>query len=334
VEARGDVLAETSAIGSNRDRPVTTPWRFTALKIALTALAIAVVLHSVDLASAWQRLSGQRFGLVLLAAAVFVAQIVVGGLRWHVIVKRLALRADLAESVRLYYIGNFFNTWLFGAVGGDVVRAWLSYRVHASVRAAALSVVLDRVAALAGIAILVLVTAPVYTSRIGNSAAVLALAALAAGGLVGIVAVAQLDRLPSGWQRWRPLRLLHVLGEATRTVFLRPAVAVPALLLAVIAQTLMAFAAFLVAMSLDLGLSLVDCLLLMQLVALITALPISLGGWGVRETAMIALFALVGVPANATLVLSVEFGLLAMAAALPGGILWLMLNRLVDHRVR
>jgi len=127
------------------------------------------------------------------------------------------------------------------------------------------------------------------------------------------------------------LRLLHVLGEATRTVFLRPAVAVPALLLAVIAQTLMALAAYLVAVSLDLGLSLVDCLLLMQLVALITALPISLGGWGVRETAMIALFALVGVPANATLVLSVEFGLLAMAAALPGGILWLMLNRPVDR---
>jgi uncharacterized protein (TIRG00374 family) len=302
-------------------------WRFTALKFALTALAIVLVVRNVDLGSVWQRLSDQRYGPVLAAAAVLVLQIVVGGVRWHVILRRLAPQAGLPESVRLYYIGNFFNAWLFGAVGGDVVRAWLCYRVHASVRAAALSVVLDRVAALAGIAILVLVNAPFFMSRHGNDAAVLALAALAAAGLAGIAVVSQFDRLPGRWLRWRPLRLLQGLGEATRAIFLRPAVAVPALVLAIIAQFLMGLAAYLVASSLDTGMSLADCVLLMQLVALVTALPISLGGWGVRETSMIALFAFVGVAASATLVLSIEFGFLAMIAALPGGIMWLAMKR-------
>jgi len=64
----------------------------------------------------------------------------------------------------------------------------------------------------------------------------------------------------------------------------------------------------------------------MQPVALVANLPISVGGWGVRETAMIALFGLIGVPASATLVLSIQLGLLSLIVALPGGLLWLALK--------
>jgi uncharacterized membrane protein YbhN (UPF0104 family) len=66
--------------------------------------------------------------------------------------------------------------------------------------------------------------------------------------------------------------------------------------------------------------------MLMQPVALLTSLPISIGGWGVRETAMIGLLGLVGVPASAALVLSVELGLITMAASLPGLVFWFLIN--------
>jgi uncharacterized membrane protein YbhN (UPF0104 family) len=116
------------------------------------------------------------------------------------------------------------------------------------------------------------------------------------------------------------------LGEATRAIFLRPAAAVPTLLLAVVSQALMALTAYFVARSLSIGLSLLDCLVLMQPVTLLTSLPISIGGWGVRETAMIGLLGLVGVPASAALVLSVELGLLTMVVSLPGLVLWFMVK--------
>ena len=70
-----------------------------------------------------------------------------------------------------------------------------------------------------------------------------------------------------------------------------------------------------------------DCLFLIQPVLLITSLPISIGGWGIREAAMIAIFALVGVPSSAAMVLSVQFGLLAMLVSTPGLVLWFMLKR-------
>jgi uncharacterized membrane protein YbhN (UPF0104 family) len=52
-------------------------------------------------------------------------------------------------------------------------------------------------------------------------------------------------------------------------------------------------------------------------------LPISIAGWGVRETAMVGLFGLIGVPNEGALVLSVLFGLIGIAVAIPGGVVWL-----------
>jgi uncharacterized membrane protein YbhN (UPF0104 family) len=106
---------------------------------------------------------------------------------------------------------------------------------------------------------------------------------------------------------------------------------VPALLLAVLAQVLVVISVYFLAVSLDANVSFANCLFLMQIVTLVTSLPISLGGWGVREATMIAVFGLVGVPASTMLLLSVESGLLAMAIVLPAGILWLMLDGSMRH---
>ena len=78
--------------------------------------------------------------------------------------------------------------------------------------------------------------------------------------------------------------------------------------------------------SLGIKVTLLDCMVLMQPVALLANLPISVGGWGVRETAVVLLFGLIGVPSSAALVLSLQLGLLALLVVFPGGILWLLLR--------
>ncbi|MDE3061078.1 MAG: flippase-like domain-containing protein, partial [Pseudomonadota bacterium] len=58
-------------------------------------------------------------------------------------------------------------------------------------------------------------------------------------------------------------------------------------------------------------------------VILAAMLPISVGGWGVREASMVAMLALAGVPHGIALIVSVQLGLLVALAASPGGLLWL-----------
>jgi hypothetical protein len=56
-------------------------------------------------------------------------------------------------------------------------------------------------------------------------------------------------------------------------------------------------------------------------------LPISFAGWGVRELGMVTAFGFVGVPAGQAGALSIAFGLVVLASALPGGLLWFVGGR-------
>jgi len=64
----------------------------------------------------------------------------------------------------------------------------------------------------------------------------------------------------------------------------------------------------------------------MSLMSFAVALPISAAGWGVREASLITLLGLIGVDRSASLLLSVELGLLTTLLSIPGGVVWLMLR--------
>jgi len=305
--------------------PTRSYWLRLIFKLAVSVLAVTAIVMTVDVSAALRRMSGQDPRLLVAAALVMIVQIGIGGLRWHVILRKLGAPAKVTESLRLFYIGVFFNTWLWGS-GGDVLRVWLSYRSRVAASTAISSVILDRVAAVAGVALLVIVTAPVFAVRTGSNVAAIIPAGLAVAGIFGIAVAAHLHRLPIDWQSSRLLRGFQVLSSATKTIFMHPSAALPALGLAVLTQIFMAVPAYVVASSLGIGLTFLDCLVFMQPIALISAIPISIGGWGVRETAMIGLFSLIGIPASATLSMSVQLGLLSTVVALPGAVFWLLLK--------
>jgi glycosyltransferase 2 family protein len=320
--------ADTSPEKAPRPAPGKRKWSHLSaiLKIGLTLLILGLVVRAVDLTSAWDNIAKQNLPLVVLAGIVMVFQIGLGGTRWFIILRRLDAKPSPWETLKLFYVSVFFNSYVWGGIGGDLVRAWLSYRNNISAKTAITSVVLDRAAALAGVAALVLLTAPFFLYRVGASLPLLVPIFVSMVGLVAIFVAAQFDRLPIRWLRFRALSFLQGLGGSVRQVFLKPTSLLPVIGVAILGQTALGAATYTVATSLNMQVTLLECVVLMQPVALVANLPISVGGWGVRETAMIALFGLIGVPASATLVLSIQLGLLSLIVALPGGLLWLALK--------
>jgi uncharacterized protein (TIRG00374 family) len=294
------------------------------VKIALSAAVIIAVARNVDLAAAWQRFADQSLWFSSAAIAILILQIGIGGLRWHFILRGLGDKSPVSTSLRLYYISVFFNTWLWGAVGGDMLRAWLTRREQLRLRDAVNSVVLDRVAAVAAVGILILVTAPVFIRDTQQYLLAFWLCGIAACLLSGIIVAALVHHLPIDWTRFKLLRAMHLLSTATATIFLHLKTALPVFAAAILGQTVLAFAVYVISQGFNISLPLVDCVILMQPVALAVALPISVGGWGVRETAMIGLFGFVGIPSSAALSLSVQLGLLTIVATLPGAAFWLL----------
>jgi uncharacterized membrane protein YbhN (UPF0104 family) len=65
-----------------------------------------------------------------------------------------------------------------------------------------------------------------------------------------------------------------------------------------------------------------QCMLIVPTVMLISLLPFSIAGWGLRESAMATGFALVNAPVAAAVAASVMFGVFTLLLSLPGGLLW------------
>jgi uncharacterized membrane protein YbhN (UPF0104 family) len=297
------------------------------LKLAISASAVTVVVAALDVQAALARVATQNPIGLALAAAAMLAQLALGALRWHVVRVRSGIRSSFVETFHIYYIGSFFGSYVWSGISGDVMRVWLTWRGGADREAAVHSTILDRVALIAGVAAIMLVTLPWSFVRFGFGIEGWLPCLVAAALLLGIAGLAQFDHLPPAWQRWLPLRLLGSLGGTTREVFLRPRAVMPAIAAAVMGQTAFALAAYAMAGSLGMNVTVMDCIVVMQMVALLTAVPISVGGWGVREVSMVGLFALIGVPSSSALVLSVQLGLLGLALNLPGGIFWLLLRQ-------
>ncbi len=69
--------------------------------------------------------------------------------------------------------------------------------------------------------------------------------------------------------------------------------------------------------------SFASTLLIVPLSNILQSLPISIAGWGVRESFFVAAYGSVGVAAPPAVAVSVIFGLLVIVSSLPGGVLWL-----------
>ena len=85
-------------------------------------------------------------------------------------------------------------------------------------------------------------------------------------------------------------------------------------------------AIFLTAHAVQVPLTLAIVCAIGPVVVLAQVLPISVGGWGVREAAAVALLAMTGIDAASALLVSIAFGLLIFLATLPGVLFWLMLK--------
>ena len=199
-----------------------------------------------------------------------------------------------------------------------------AYKSGLSVGNAITGVMLERMATVLALVMLLVVLQPFLMSRIGDQLVGWLFPVLTVGAVGGLAFLMLLDRLPSSLQRWRIFRGVSKLSADTRLLFLHPKHAVLTLTISILGHINLSVAVYVLAIGLGIEVTVFDCMILVPPVVLITTLPISIAGWGVREGAMVAAFGFIGVPAESSLVLSIILGLMVVVISLPGGLIWLL----------
>jgi hypothetical protein len=257
-----------------------------------------------------------------------------GIIRWQLFLKMLHLTIPLAETTRLFFIGAFFNQFLPGTTGGDVVRVLYLMREHPEHRTAGfLSVAVDRL-----LAMLVLVAMGLafawgraewfaQSLTVGNTMKIFAiiLFVMALGLAASFVLTKRhlVERLPTGMPFREAIVKLSTLWqlciENRREALLGAFYTIPMLVTF--------FAAFyFVARAFTPKVDFLDMMSIMPLVTAISSLPISLNGIGVREALLDELLhELCGVAKGTGMLVSITGMVVYLIWGLPGG--WFYLSR-------
>ncbi|MDR9432487.1 MAG: lysylphosphatidylglycerol synthase transmembrane domain-containing protein [Spiribacter sp.] len=253
-----------------------------------------------------QRLSHLRYEWLFLALLLSVAQVVLSAWRWRYTAHQLGLELKRGTALREYYLGTLVNQVLPGGVLGDAQRAWRHGQSLTQRSPAFQAVIIERFSGQLAMVLIALGAWLIAPWRPALPPAfVLGLATI---GLIstGFLSVTSLKRwAPNWWQaleqgllQWRVLPLQMGASVLVATSYI-----------GVFACCLMASAAM--------G-SPVIWLGLIPLVLFAMLIPLSLGGWGLREGAAAVLWPLAGLAAAEGVTAAILYGGLSLIASLPG----------------
>ena len=319
---RRDRRAEAVMAGARCARPTRT-W----LRVAVSLVLIVVLLSGIGFDDVVEVLQQAMVWPILVSALLAVASRFVVAYRWYVLVRTSAKDIGFATLLHTVFVSGFLGFFMPGAVGVELVRVFALARLTDTALAVS-SVLIERLTAmmaLAGIVLLGLLVAPAGLPDAVATAA-LATAVLLAAGFVGLCV-----------PRIRPLYLAMLRGRLLERA--RPHLAAffdqidafrraPWLMtelagLSVGLQLVRVLEGMFLAVALGIDVELAYLCVIIPAGVLITMLPISLAGLGVREALYVALFGAIGVDAASAFTLSLmNFLLCVIFLLLPGAVLY------------
>jgi uncharacterized membrane protein YbhN (UPF0104 family) len=298
---------------------------FTIAKFVVTSVLLYFALRGIDLSSTADRFANINVGWAIAATLSCVGQVCVGAIRWRTIIEACGGRVTMAESLRLLFIGSFFNQTLPSTIGGDGVRLLLLQRSGASWRTATYSVLIDRAIGMIVLSVLVVASLPWSYGILAQPEARLALVLVDGVALLGCATFLLFGLIPSAIAtRWFALRHIYQCAIITNKLLLDRH-AIPRVVVTSIASHLFTVSiAWCASQAVGVALTFDLAFLLILPVLLIMTIPISIAGWGVREQVLQFAFINAGFAGSEGVIVSLLFGAAYFIVGLAGGAIWLL----------
>jgi hypothetical protein len=281
---------------------------FLLIKITVSTALLVYIFKKAGIREVVSHLQTMNIWLFGCSSLIYLFIMMISSVRWKLL---LAQYHPITKIFSLYMIGTFFNTILPGAVGGDAVKAYYLYKDTGKGGSSIGSVFLDR--------------------YIGF------FALLSMGTLSGIFAFRDLCKIRMQWV----IPMLFALFIVGSLIFFRLRIGerfsavsdfydyfhnaignrasiVKAYLLSLLIQTLTIFSVYILAAGIGQPLTFTALFVFVPIIIVITMIPLSISGLGIRESAFVALFGLTGVSPEASMSISFLWFLSIASASLLG----------------
>jgi hypothetical protein len=305
-------------------------------KLAITALLFLYIFHKIDF---------QQFGATLRNARL---EILIGGFfvlwighyiciyRWRMLMRPLMPVLSLSHLFGIYCIGLFFNLTFPTVVGGDVVKMYYAGRPSKSYAQSFAATFLDRDAGMLAMMIIACIAILAYPVIVPGVPVSLIIWSAFAAFVVGNIAIftPRFHRLLT--ECFRRLRLSRIamkvdmISNAFQVMGKHKAILLGSLLISFINQLLVISVTWIMALGLRLDVSLSYFLIFVPVITLISMIPISLNGMGLREYSFMSLFGAIGVLPASCIALGLISSIVLILTSLPGGLVYIFFRNRTD----
>lgn len=298
----------------------------------VAVVVLAVVFWRVGTGPFLDGLEAVNGRALLAAAAIVFVTTSCSAWRWTIVARGLGVRLSLPAAVAAYYRALFLNLTLPSGVAGDVYRGVSHGREVHDVSRALRAVVWERAAGQVVQAVLTIAVLLVMPSPVRSSVPFVAVAAIAAALALVVVGRVRVGETRSRWTRVRNLVVTDIRNGVLRQGALPAVVLTSAVIVVGHAIT------FLIAAKTAGVAAPISRLVPLAMLALLAMVLPSIAGWGPREGLTAWAFSAAGLGAARGAAAAVTYGVLVLAASLPGAVVlcvgWLPRRRLPNTRPR
>ena len=306
------------------------------LKTVVTALLFYFLFRKVDFSEFAATLRHARYDILIFSFCILWIGHYMCIFRWRMLMRPLMPTLPLANLFGIYCIGLFFNLTFPTVVGGDVVKMYYAGKPSRRFAQSFAATFLDRDTGMLAMMIIAVTATMIHPV---NLAGVPVPFIIWSAFLVFIVAnviiftprlhrifVDLLHRL-----RFNSLAgKIDTISGVFQTIAGHRGVLVLALTISLFNQLFVIAVTWFTAIGLRIKVPFLYFLVFVPVITLISMIPISLNGMGLREYAYVALFSAIGVDRESSVALGLISSAIILLSAIPGGVVYIFFRNRAD----
>ncbi|MEN2995291.1 MAG: lysylphosphatidylglycerol synthase transmembrane domain-containing protein [Thermodesulfovibrio sp.] len=245
------------------------------LRFTVTVLLILYLFKKIDFSHVLNSLTLINPVVFLITSFLYILSSFISTLRWRIFLDFQDIKTSKLFS--LYLIGTFFNIVLPGIIGGDIVKIFI-LREKTGLKRALASVFMERYIGLAALLCIGFILFCLFYTKLPKHMLIWSVPACFLGFIIGNIFLLKFGKIRI-LREWRDFVLSFSKKQITKAFFF-----------SIIIQLIVITSSYIIFIELNLSISFFELAIFMPIIILISMLPISVSGIGVREWCFVLFF--------------------------------------------
>jgi uncharacterized protein (TIRG00374 family) len=301
------------------------------VKILISIVLVVFLLAKLGLRDIVDQFATANFWWILAGVLAFALSNILGSLQWYLLMKTQGIEIPLLKAISYYHVGLFFNNFLIGYVGGDAIRIYDISKVSGNSSHAISTVFFDRLIGFVMLTTLALVAGIAWRNIFHSKTVIFIILIIFICWIISfIVLFNKRFAQKIGWifQFVFPRKIKNKIKEIYSSINSfkhEKKILIKVLIVSVIVQTFRILVHFFAALSVGIHAHIQYFFIFVPVIALLSSLPISIGGIGIRESSGVALFSQIN-SFQPQAIVAMEFlaYIIGLLSTLPGGLIFIL----------